>query len=125
MVILIYSRTPLTRPPVWLFSASIERFSSLLALTAAKILLLSLIQLKRDCFAMPYFLTAAPHDVPCSTSLRILYFSTILLQLNFCMSPTRFFIIMRTSNFLCVLIFNQVLRLRLFLPCSCVDNYRF
>ena len=34
----------------------------------------------------------------------------------------------RTSNFqvrLSVLIFNQVLRLRLFLPCSCVDNYHF
>ena len=39
-----------------------------------------------------------------------------------------FFFFIRTSNFqlrLSVLIFNQVLRLRLFLPCSCVDNYRF
>ena len=39
-----------------------------------------------------------------------------------------FFYYIRTSNFqlrLSVPIFNQVLRLRLFLPCSCVDKYRF
>ena len=67
-----------------------ERFTRLLASTAEKILLLSLIKLKRDCFAVPYFLTAAPHHTMSSLVrflLRILYFSTILLQFNFRLSP--------------------------------------